>query len=122
MSRFAQTDSPAFVVVVSADDTVTVTSDPTGTDPTTTDSVYEYDLEKDPSDCIGLLQKPGCGKAPEDAGERGGSLQYLTFAVILVGLAVIFTVVFRNVLRADKAKAARAVDPGTKWQKSPDSP
>jgi hypothetical protein len=49
-------------------------------------------------------------------------LQYLTFAVILVGLAVIFTVVFRNVLRADKVKAASAGDPDTKWQKTPDSP
>jgi hypothetical protein len=49
-------------------------------------------------------------------------LQYLTFAIILVGLAVIFTVVFRNVLRADKAKAASADDPDTKWQKTPDSP
>lgn len=105
-------DSLGFVAFVSADDTVTVT----------TEATYEYDLEKDPSDCIGLLQKPGCGKAPEDAGERGGSLQYLTFAVILVGLAVIFTVVFRNVLRADKAKAASAGDPDTKWKKSPDSP
>lgn len=117
MKSVASDGSPAFVVVVSADDTVTVT-----TDPTTVGTTYEYDLEKDPSDCIGLLQKPGCGKAPEDAGERGGSLQYLTFAIILVGLAVIFTVVFRNVLRADKAKAASAGDPDAKWQKSPDSP
>ena len=121
MNSAAPADSPGFVVFVSADDTVTVTSAPSNLD-ATDDSVYEYDLEKDPSDCIGLLQKPGCGKAPEDAGERGGSLQYLTFAVILVGLAVIFTVVFRNVLRADKAKAASAGDPDTKWQKSPDSP
>ena len=110
-------DSPTMIVLVSSDDTVTIT-----TDNVTGDSVYEYDLEKDPSDCIGLLQKPGCGKAPEDAGERGGSLQYLTFAIILVGLAVIFTVVFRNVLRADKVKAASAGDPDTKWQKTPDSP
>jgi hypothetical protein len=105
------------IVLVSSDDTVTVTSDNV-----TGDSVYNYELEADPSDCIGLLQKPGCGKKPEDAGERGGSLQYLTFAIILVGLAVIFTVVFRNVLRTDKAKAASAGDPDTKWQKTPDSP
>ena len=121
MNSAAPADSPGFVAFVSADDTVTVAGTPT-TIASTSDSVYEYDLEKDPSDCIGLLQKPGCGKAPEDAGERGGSLQYLTFAVILIGLAVIFTVVFRNVLRADKAKAASAGDPDTKWQKSPDSP
>ena len=31
-----------------------------------------YDLENEPSQCIGLLPRPGCGKEPEDAGERGG--------------------------------------------------
>jgi hypothetical protein len=81
-------------------------------------TVYVYDLDKDPSDCIGLLPKPGCGKKPVDAGDRGGSLQYATFGIILLGLAVIFTVVFRNVLRADRRKAAVAIDPDTKWHKT----
>jgi len=68
----------------------------------TDDTVYYYDLEKDPSECIGFLPKPGCGKEPEDAGERGGALQYATFAVMLGGIGVIATVIGRNVIRRDR--------------------
>lgn len=68
----------------------------------TDDTVYYYDLEKDPSECIGFLPKPGCGKEPEDAGERGGALQYTTFAVMLGGIGVIATVIGRNVIRRDR--------------------
>jgi hypothetical protein len=35
-------------------------------------------------------------------------MQYVTFAVILAGLAFIFTVVFRKVILADRAKADQA--------------
>ena len=55
-----------------------------------------YDLEKDPDDCIGFLPKPGCGKAPEQAGDRGGALQYSVFALMLGGLGIIGTVVICN--------------------------
>lgn len=48
-----------------------------------------YDLENEPSECIGFLPKPGCGKAPEDAGERGGALQYAVFAIMIAGLCVV---------------------------------
>ena len=48
-----------------------------------------YDLENEPSECIGFLPKPGCGKAPEDAGERGGALQYAVFAIMVAGLCVV---------------------------------
>ena len=48
-----------------------------------------YDLENEPSQCIGLLPKPGCGKEPQDAGERGGALQYATFGLMIAGLGVI---------------------------------
>ena len=48
-----------------------------------------YDLENEPSECIGFLPKPGCGKAPEDAGERGGALQYTVFAIMIAGLCVV---------------------------------
>jgi hypothetical protein len=68
----------------------------------TEDTVYYYDLENDPSECIGFLQKPGCGKKPEDAGDRGGALQYVVFAVMLAGLGVIATVIGRNVIRRDR--------------------
>lgn len=69
---------------------------------------FNYDLENEPSQCIGLLPKPGCGSEPEQAGDRGGALQYAVFGLIIAGLAVIFTVVFRRVIRADRAKAQRA--------------
>ena len=67
-----------------------------------------YDLVRPPSECIGFLPKPDCGRQPVDAGDRGGPLQYLTFGVILAGLAFIFTVVFRKVIQADRTKAAEA--------------
>ena len=69
----------------------------------TEDTVYYYDLENDPSECIGFLPKPGCGKEPEDAGERGGALQYTTFAVMLGALGTIGTVIARNVIKRDRA-------------------
>ncbi|MFM7093495.1 MAG: hypothetical protein ACKOYL_02905 [Actinomycetota bacterium] len=84
----------------------------------TSSTLYGWDIERDPSECIGLLQKPGCGTKPTDAGERGGSLQLATFAVLIVGLAIIFTVVFRNVLRADRRKAAEVTDPASRWSKT----
>lgn len=71
-------------------------------------TVDGYDLVRPPSECIGFLPAPDCGKEPTDAGERGGTLQYVTFGVILAGLAFIFTVVFRNVVRSDRNKAERA--------------
>ena len=93
----------------------------------TTTTVYEFNLERDPSQCIGLVEKPGCGVKPIAAGDRGGALQYATFGVIILGLAVIMTVIFRNVLRADKRKVAEigAIDAAggqTKWKKSDEAP
>ncbi|MEK0415343.1 MAG: hypothetical protein RL352_740 [Actinomycetota bacterium] len=75
---------------------------------TTDTTVYVYPLEGDVDDCIGLLPKPGCGVEPTQAGDRGGALQFAVFGLIVIGLAVIFTVVFRNVLRADRKRAERA--------------
>lgn len=76
-------------------------------DSSTTTSVYVFPLDADIDECIGLLQKPGCGFEPTQAGDRGGSLQFAVFGLIVIGLAVIFTVVFRNVLRRDKVRAKR---------------
>jgi len=56
-----------------------------------------YDLENEPSECIGFLPKPGCGKEPEDAGERGGALQYLVFSIMIVGLVVVGMGIARGV-------------------------
>jgi hypothetical protein len=69
---------------------------------------FDYNLENEPSQCIGLLPKPGCGSQPEQAGDRGGGLQYAVFGLIIAGLAIIFTVVFRRVVRGDRVKADRA--------------
>ena len=80
-----------------------------------TDPLYTYDIDREPSDCIGLYPKPGCGKAPTQAGDRGGSLQYATFGLIIIGLVIVFTVIFRNVIRADKRKATEVADPNQKW-------
>ena len=83
--------------------------------PTTTvspTSTYVYDLEKDPSECIGFLPKPGCGKEPEQPGDRGGPLQWATFGVILAGVGVIGAVIVRNVIRRDRAIAEDLRDKG----------
>ncbi len=56
-----------------------------------------YDLENEPSQCIGLLPRPGCGKEPEDAGDRGGALQYTVFGLMMLGLGVIGTGVVRGI-------------------------
>jgi hypothetical protein len=66
-----------------------------------------YDLENEPSNCIGFLPKPGCGKKPQQAGDRGGSLQYLTFGFMSLGVGTIGTVLVRNVIKRDRAIAER---------------
>jgi hypothetical protein len=70
-------------------------------------STFVYDLEEEPSQCIGLLPKPNCGKKPQQAGDRGGALQWLVFAILLAAVATIATVVVRNVIRRDREIAAR---------------
>jgi len=75
--------------------------------PTSPDSTFVYDLDKEPSDCIGFLPKPGCGKKPQQAGDRGGSLQYLTFIVMLAGVGIVGTVLVRNVIKRDRAMAEK---------------
>lgn len=75
---------------------------------TTDTTVFVYPLEGDVDSCVGLLPKPGCGVEPTQAGDRGGALQYAVFGLIIAGLVVIFSVVFRNVLRRDKERARHA--------------
>lgn len=77
---------------------------------TTSTSVFVYPLDSDVSDCIGLLPKPGCGTAPTQAGDRGGGLQFAVFSFMIIGIAVIFTVVFRNVVRRDKQREIETND------------
>lgn len=54
--------------------------------------------------------RPNCGVKPQQAGDRGGALQYTVWVVLLVGLAVIFTVVFRSAARTNRRKTAEAAD------------
>ena len=63
-----------------------------------------YDLENEPSECIGFLPKPGCGKKPEDAGERGGAMQYLVFAIMIAGLTVVGIGITRGIKKQRPTK------------------
>ena len=75
-----------------------------------TDTTVVWRIERDPSECLGFLPKPGCGYEPTDAGERGGSLQITLFLVMIGALAVIGTVVARNIVRRDRALNAAVTD------------
>lgn len=77
--------------------------DTTSTTLASPDSTYVYDLVNDPSACLNSNPRPNCGKKPQQAGDRGGALQYTVFAVMILGLGVIGTVVVRNVIRRDRA-------------------
>lgn len=46
-------------------------------------------LERDLSECLSALPKPGCGHAPEQAGDRGGWLQWTLFGMMICGLVFI---------------------------------
>ena len=72
---------------------------------TVTDTTFVWDLENEPSECIGFLPKPGCGKEPQQAGDRGGALQWAVFGFIMTGVGVIGTVIVRNIIRRDRAIA-----------------
>ena len=75
----------------------TASNTPVGTTDTSVPAVY--DLENVPSECIGFLPKPNCGKEPQDAGERGGALQYIVFGMMMLGLGVIAIGIVRSTKR-----------------------
>lgn len=79
-------------------------------DPSTTSIAYGYDLENDPENCINFLPRPNCGREPQQAGDRGGALQFALFAVVMAALGTVGTVIVRNVVRRDRALAGRADD------------
>jgi hypothetical protein len=56
--------------------------------------------------CIGLLQKPGCGREPELSGDRGGTMQIATFGVLIAALAVIAVRIGRSIASRDKVANA----------------
>lgn len=61
-------------------------------------------MEREPSECIGFLPKPGCGHAPADAGERGGALQGALFVVLMGALGTVLAVIAVNTVRRDRAR------------------
>lgn len=85
----------------SADTTTDTTLQPTVT------SIYTYNLPGNISDCVGLYPKPGCGTEPVLSGDRGGVMQYVTFATLIAGLTVIMSVIARSVIKTDRAKAQK---------------
>ncbi|MFM8871703.1 MAG: hypothetical protein ACKOFD_09020 [Actinomycetota bacterium] len=93
--------------VARANSGLTKSQDSSDTTLPITQSTFVYDLEEEPSQCIGLLPKPNCGKKPEQAGDRGGALQWLVFAILIAAVGTIATVVVRNVIRRDREIAAR---------------
>ena len=71
-----------------------------------TDTTIVWRVENDPSECINSNPRPNCGYKPQDAGERGGALQVSVFFIMIGALAVIGTIIGRNVVKRDRAIAA----------------
>ena len=76
---------------------------------TTTTTILNNDFldtERDISECLNnSIQLPGCGIKSTESGARGGPLQYVTFAMMLLGIAFIFWRVARGVQARDAALA-----------------
>jgi len=56
------------------------------------------------SDCVGLYPKPGCGTEPVLSGDRGGSMQYDTFGIMITALIVIGVRISRSIVKRDRAR------------------
>lgn len=56
------------------------------------------------------IVKPNCGVKPEQAGDRGGALQYTVWGLLVLGLIVVFTVVFRSAVRTNRRKVNEVGD------------
>ena len=56
------------------------------------------------SDCIGLYPKPGCGTDPVLSGDRGGSMQYATFGIMITALIIIGVRIARSIAKRDRAR------------------
>ncbi len=70
---------------------------------TTIDSSF-LDTERDLTECLNnSIELPGCGRAPEQAGDRGGALQLVTFGLLGLGIAFISWRVVRGVRARDAA-------------------
>ena len=56
------------------------------------------------SECVGLYPKPGCGSEPVLSGDRGGSMQYATFGIMITALIVIGVRIARSITKRDRAR------------------
>jgi hypothetical protein len=54
--------------------------------------------------CVGLLQKPGCGTEPVLSGDRGGSMQTAVFGILIAAMVFIGVRVARAVINGDRAR------------------
>ena len=61
------------------------------------------DLERDVSECISSMPKPGCGREPTDSGDRGGWQQTLVFGILMLGMAGIGTRVAFAIRKRDRS-------------------
>ena len=98
--------SALFAALVTVSPVVALASPPSD-DSQPTESTVVWDLERDPSECIGFLPKPGCGKEPQQAGDRGGAMQWTVFGLILGGVGTVGAVLARNVVKRDREIARR---------------
>jgi hypothetical protein len=72
--------------------------------PITEDTVNDFmDLERDVTTCISSNPLPGCGREPTSPGDRGGWQQLLLFAIMIIGMAVIFVRVYFSVRTRDRS-------------------
>ena len=86
------TPAHAFAVAPPGSGDTTGTSLTGGTDVTTTSINNEFlNTKRDLSQCLGhSVDLPDCGIEPTHPGDRGGILQYITFGLMMFGVAFIF--------------------------------
>ena len=68
------------------------------------------DLERDVSECISAMPKPGCGREPTSSGDRGGAMQIALFGIILVAMAGIGTRIAFAVRARDRVEDVEKAD------------
>lgn len=62
-------------------------------------------LQNEPDECLNSNPRPNCGVKPQQSGDRGGWMQYVVMGTMLGALAVIGTVIVRNIIKRDRAIA-----------------
>lgn len=85
--------------------TATATAPPPTDEPVVTANPFLPE-QQNLGDCLGALERPGCGSE-----ERGGWRQTLVFAVVALGMAVVFTMVAREVRRSRRQQETTPRDP-----------